>query len=425
MGFILVQNVYLSTKFQALPPRGWKIEPDQFELNIDGETDACSKNKDMNFEFIGFGVTGSVLSKGSDKGPGGIVIELLKSEDEVLAEAVTDADGKYVFFGVSPGAYSVRIGKKLLKYITESVLILKCLVGKSSVEKFAFDATKRKVNVGEDVGNCDPFNILGYSVEGRVVTSDSAPQEGVSLELFGLQDDGKTRKSGQAVAKAVSKASGEFRFPGVPVGHYEVVAVSSNLNMKQSSVLVNLGHDHIQTSDFVVESFSLTGKVANANGSPLKDVTITATFSNAGDKQTLKTGADGAYSIAKVSSSWGSLQLEASRDGYQFDAVNVDKLSPGTKLPAIKPSKYKVEGQVDRSGFDKEVMIKISKKDEVLAKETVDAKGSYSTYLPIGDYSLSVEVSASAAIGKKLTFSYVDDLRKIKDVCCRIRPSRA
>ncbi len=58
-------------------------------------------------------------------------------------------------------------------------------LGKSSVEKFAFDVTSRAVNVGEDVGNCEAFNILGYSIEGRVLTSDSEPQEGVSLELFG------------------------------------------------------------------------------------------------------------------------------------------------------------------------------------------------------------------------------------------------
>ena len=51
---------------KGVPPRGWKIEPSEFELNIDGETDACSKGVDLNFEFIGFGITGSVLSKGAD-----------------------------------------------------------------------------------------------------------------------------------------------------------------------------------------------------------------------------------------------------------------------------------------------------------------------------------------------------------------------
>ena len=37
---------------KPIPPRGWKIEPQEFEVQIDGETDACSTRKDINFQFI-------------------------------------------------------------------------------------------------------------------------------------------------------------------------------------------------------------------------------------------------------------------------------------------------------------------------------------------------------------------------------------
>ena len=102
---------------KGIPPRGWKIEPSEFEFNIDGETDPCSKGVDMNFEFIGFGITGSVLSKstsdhGNLSGPNGMQIDLLTSDGlEVIAKAVTDADGKYDFFGVTPGDYVVQVDK--------------------------------------------------------------------------------------------------------------------------------------------------------------------------------------------------------------------------------------------------------------------------------------------------------------------------
>ena len=59
-------TIFSSTFDKGVPPRGWKIEPSEFEINIDGETDSCSKGVDLNFEFIGFGITGSVLSKGAD-----------------------------------------------------------------------------------------------------------------------------------------------------------------------------------------------------------------------------------------------------------------------------------------------------------------------------------------------------------------------
>ena len=73
-------------------------------------------------------MTGSVLSKGSDKGPAGITIELLKGKDEVTAEAVTDEDGKYVFFGVSPGSYNVRIGICQVSIQTVSLTVIVCFL---------------------------------------------------------------------------------------------------------------------------------------------------------------------------------------------------------------------------------------------------------------------------------------------------------
>ena len=45
---------------KLLPPSGWSFEPTQIELNIDGETDPCTLNQDLNFVFKGFGLAGRV-----------------------------------------------------------------------------------------------------------------------------------------------------------------------------------------------------------------------------------------------------------------------------------------------------------------------------------------------------------------------------
>jgi hypothetical protein len=45
---------------KLLPPAGWSFEPSQIELNIDGETDPCTLNHDLNFVFKGFGLAGRV-----------------------------------------------------------------------------------------------------------------------------------------------------------------------------------------------------------------------------------------------------------------------------------------------------------------------------------------------------------------------------
>lgn len=41
-------------------PDGWNFEPTEVALTVDGETDACSLGKDINFVFVGFAVSGKV-----------------------------------------------------------------------------------------------------------------------------------------------------------------------------------------------------------------------------------------------------------------------------------------------------------------------------------------------------------------------------
>ena len=45
---------------QVNPPPGWSFEPTQVNVNVDGKTDPCTKNEDINFFFKGFGLSGKV-----------------------------------------------------------------------------------------------------------------------------------------------------------------------------------------------------------------------------------------------------------------------------------------------------------------------------------------------------------------------------
>ena len=46
--------------WQLAPPEGWSFEPSEVTLTVDGETDMCSQGQDVDFSFLGFGVTGQV-----------------------------------------------------------------------------------------------------------------------------------------------------------------------------------------------------------------------------------------------------------------------------------------------------------------------------------------------------------------------------
>jgi hypothetical protein len=362
-----------------------KVEPADFEVNIDGETDSCSKNVDMNFKFIGFGIAGSVLSKGSNKGPQGIKVELSKNDGagQVVASASTDDDGKYDFFGVTPGPYTVKIAKEY-------------------VDQLAFDAVTRKVDVGEDVGNCAAFNILGYSIAGQVANAEDQPLKGVTFDLIGLTDDGVAKRGSKPVATTTSKADGSIRFPGIPVGLYKVILSPSHgqkLKLAKNEMNVEVSHENAKLETFIVESFTTSGKVV-AGSTALKGVKITAEFN--GKQQDLISGADGSFTLAGVSK--GPLTLKATLEGYEFDTKVINKVDPDAQLPAWSPARFRLAGKVDRSGFEQEIRVRFNneKTDETVGKVIVTENGQFSIYLPQGDYSVSVDVSAEqkqASIG--------------------------
>ncbi|XP_016342196.1 nodal modulator 3-like [Sinocyclocheilus anshuiensis] len=83
-------------------------EPTTVDLHVDGITDICTKEQDINFIFTGFSVLGTVLSKGDLLGPAGVEVSLRKvGEDDVLQSVLTQAGGQYTFLKVLPGSYDI------------------------------------------------------------------------------------------------------------------------------------------------------------------------------------------------------------------------------------------------------------------------------------------------------------------------------
>jgi hypothetical protein len=69
-------------------------EPESIELKVDGETDACSQGRDLNFEFKGFAVSGRVRSgDGSADGPAGFALSLLSAKDNSVVQTTKSSEG--------------------------------------------------------------------------------------------------------------------------------------------------------------------------------------------------------------------------------------------------------------------------------------------------------------------------------------------
>lgn len=80
---------------QVNPPPGWSFEPTEVHVNVDGKTDPCTKNEDINFFFKGFGLSGKVVTFGDLKmnGPSGITLDLL-ANNKVIDSTVSGSDGR-------------------------------------------------------------------------------------------------------------------------------------------------------------------------------------------------------------------------------------------------------------------------------------------------------------------------------------------
>ena len=187
----------------------------------------------------------------------------------VISAATTDSDGKFDFFGVTPGDYVVQVHEEFIKIL-------------------ALDVSSRNIHVGEDVGNVQPFEILGYRINGKVLDGEDVPLPGVSFDLFDSNSGGKPLMSTKSVG------DGTIIFKGVPVGQYKVsLSKTSKIELFENEQEIQLGHDNVHLKDFKVKSFSVNGKVFTGKR-PLADVKVTAEKHD-GFKEELISDKNGVY----------------------------------------------------------------------------------------------------------------------------------
>ena len=290
---------------KPVAPRGWKIEPEERIVSIDGKAD----NEEFDFTFIGFGITGAVLSRSQTFGPQGITIELVSpdSPKNVLQSAKTDEKGQYVFFGVLPGRYFLRIGQE-------------------DKSEFDFDTVQHEVDVGEDVGASTPFQILGYRVKGSIFTSNREALPDLKLLL---------KSSGKIIKTVKSDQKGHFSFSSVDHGDYVVAfdvseQSQSSLELERTEIPVTVEHSHQVVPSFLVKSFSANGKVMASSKAQksLAGVKVRAIFGgNVPDLETV-TDKEGNFRLTGIQPGH-SLQIKAVLDGYDFEGVTLSSLKPG------------------------------------------------------------------------------------------------
>jgi len=380
-------------KLKTHPPKGWGFEPESVDLKVDGETDQCSKQEDINFKFTGFSIYGKVVSARQDAGPAGVTLRLsAKGSSESKASTLTEAGGDFSFSNIMPGDYII-IASHPTWHLSENEV---------------------SVSVTSDNAHLDSSLVIdGYDVKGSV-TGDGHPMKGVNFVLFsdtvksvakcvsGTPKDFRTKAtSSKALCYVKSGEQGEFIFPVVPSGTYHLVPfykgehITFDVEPDRLEFIVSHASVALPTT-FKIAGFSVIGKVLDKpGGSGIPKVQILVN-----DKDTTVSADDGSFSLENMKT--GTYRLNGKANNIAFDEMTVEITPKTPELPSLVAAGFSMCGKViiDRVP---DSLGQVSPKRKVIyypegkrsdAKTTVtDNTGAYCVTVKPGSYIVSVPLS--------------------------------
>ena len=220
------------------------------------------------------------------------------------------------------------------------------------------------MEVGEDVGVCQPFKISGYELSGEVRLPNGNPMTNI---LVSVRRDGST----DPPIQIRSDEAGKFSLQ-LPNGNYKVVAEPEDKSIKLARQEFNavIFHSGVNLEPFVVKSFSVLGTVRTHadKGKPISGAKVSVTH----DGQTVDvvTADDGSFVVPDVRSSPVSAKVVF--EGFDFDAVTLSNVDPGVGFPVIAPARYLLTGKIERDSLPAETEVRKSGRSRTPAQPPAD-----------------------------------------------------
>ncbi|GMR42470.1 hypothetical protein PMAYCL1PPCAC_12665 [Pristionchus mayeri] len=400
-----------SYSIRVSAPEGWFFEPPTFDFKLDGSTDKCSLEEDINFSLSAFSIAGAVLSQ-NGQGPTGLKLELLK-DGSAIASTTTSEGGKYNF-QAPPGKYTVSTEKGADVCISHAI---------SHVE---VKSTPIKVE--------PPLRISGYPVSIKV-SSPNGPLKDAAISLFSSLDPKlSTCRAVVAGDKAVegtklvcllgkTDAKGEVHVPCIAPGSYHVRPEMEGLTFTPAVSVVGVEDERVSTS-FSVEGFSASGKVV-VGEKPLHGVEVILNGKSMG-----KTDSSGVFTVSGLKEGRVSVTARAPHTSFKTHENLLLSISKRS-IPDITVEGFEICGRVERGsegGFEKLKFAPEDKPNDFKSIRPGD-KGEFCHSVAPGKYSIgpistesslapaSTVVDVSSAPETSLQFTHFKTEAEVKFTC--------
>ncbi|CBY18878.1 unnamed protein product [Oikopleura dioica] len=320
-------------QIRLLHPEGWTFDKTSVSIIVDGETDICSVNQDIIFNFEGIKYSGQIKSSGGHEGPSGITVSL-ETESGQATETITQEGGIFYFSNaVKPQAATLSASHSRFS-ISKAIQIA---LGPENILAYA------------------PV-VTGYQVTGRV-EENGLPMAGVSVDLV--------TQTGDLSDSVITGEDGNFIFNEVPAGTFVVKAFFEkdgavfSIEPASQNIAVS-NNDNKLESAFRITGLTASGLVQTKSGSGLPDVEIFIDGIKSG-----KTDDKGEFMLVNVKP--GVHEILAQKEDYDFVAVNVDINSNNPNIQAISP--YRVRLCADTNIDDTKLML-LSETGKVLEQSS-------------------------------------------------------
>ncbi|XP_059614137.1 BOS complex subunit NOMO1 [Phlebotomus argentipes] len=389
------------------PPPGWSFEPEEVELDFNGETDVCSLGRDVNFVFKGFGISGRVTILGHrDAGAAGVKVELHDSKNDDVRKTVSDVSGNFFFTPVIPGMYKLKVHH----------------------EKWYFE--KSEITVEVNTGNTELaenlLQVTGFDVFGRVLSDGQSfgniavallPEKGVKHSpkciTSQVNDVINSERGYSGMPLCVSSSdskTGTFTFNGVNPGKYLIKPFfpqsDIKYNIEPEFLEVIVEKDTVKLAQhFEVKGFSVAGRILTSkNGKGVKNAVV-----KLDGIEVAITEEDGQYKFENIKSGTHTIQVTA--DNVQFTDHTINIAANNPRIPDIVVSEFKVCGQVVSSGSHRVAIAGAKSGFHVELETPAGGAGGWCTYLPNGQYIVQVVLSEEE---KKTGMQFVPKIHNIE-----------